>query len=425
MSNDYGKLLSIPYTKGFVVTGLVGRLPMSMLGISGILLVTSTVGSYTLAGMLSGSLLLAQSLTAAQRGRLVDRWGQRRVLLPIVLAHTGALTAILLCCLLHGPELLLLAFGFVAGTTFPSIGALVRSRWTDILSGPQAPPGAPALSVALSLESAIDELVYILGPLLATLLATSITGAAGFVGAMACTLVGGVLFATRKGGGDPHPRPAADSGSVLRIGGIRVVAAVCVALGTILGAVEATIVAYTKEHGHTGLSGPIVAAFSVGSLIAGLGYGSRTWRGNAANRFVLAIACVLVGMVPVMLAPNMGLLTAGVVVAGIALAPALIGAHELIQELVPAEKITEGYSWVQTTVGLGLGIGVSAAGTVTDRYGAHTSFLIAGAAAVLAVLMSLPFRRVLARAATPVQYRGTHRRAAWVPRHAIRGGQVR
>ncbi len=395
MSSEYRDLLAIPHARGFVITGFIGRLPMSMLGVGIILLVTGTVGSYTLAGALSGMILLAQALTSAQRGRLVDRWGQRKVLLPMVLAHTTGLTGILVTCLLHGPQLLVLAFGLAAGATFPSIGAMVRSRWTDILTGPGARKGGPKLATALSLESAVDEVVYIVGPVLATTLATAIAGPAGFVCAMLCTAVGGTLFATRPGGGLPKIPVEGPNRSVIRIPGIRVVAVVCVALGTILGAVEVSVVAYAREHHHTALAGPLVAAFSIGSLAAGLVYGSRTWARRPGFRFVAAVLAVFVGTIPIILAPNLPIIAVSVIVAGLAISPALIGAHELIQALVPANNITEGYSWIQTTVGLGLGIGVAAAGAVTDAVNAHRAFLVAGLAAVLAALLVLPFRRAL------------------------------
>ncbi len=400
MSTEYRDLLATPHARGFLVTGFIGRMPISMLGVAIVLLVTAVFHSYTLAGALSGCILLAQAVTSAWSGRLIDRLGRRRVLLPIVLAHTAGLLGILLCCLLRGPAALLLLCGLAAGATFPPIGAMVRSRWTEMLTGPGA-PGSPRLATALSLEAAIDEFIFIVGPMLTTTAAALVTWSAGFLLAMVCALVGGVLFATRPGG-DPAPDRTGTSGQqVISIPAIRVVAVVCVAVGAVLGAIEVTIVAFSREHGSTLLAGPLVAAFSVGSLTAGLIYGSRTWRRSPAFRFVAVVSCMLVGTVPIILSPNVPILAVSVVIAGCAVSPTLITGYELIQRLVPAENLTEGYTWIQTTLGLGLGLGVAAAGAVTDAFDAHTAFLVAGAAAVLAVLLAVPFRSSLNGPPTP------------------------
>ena len=63
-----------------------------------------------------------------------------------------------------------------------------------------------------------------------------------------------------------------------------------------------------------------------------------------------------------------------------------------MQELVPRERLTEGLTWVGTSLGVGVSVGSSVAGAQIDINGSHAGFLvvvISAGAAVLATLLAL------------------------------------
>ena len=64
--------------------GLVARLPISMVGLGIVLLVEAATGSYGLAGAVSAVYVVANAVFAIVQGRLLDRLGQARVLVPVV-----------------------------------------------------------------------------------------------------------------------------------------------------------------------------------------------------------------------------------------------------------------------------------------------------------------------------------------------------
>ena len=96
-------------------------------------------------------------------------------------------------------------------------------------------------------------------------------------------------------------------------------------------------------------------------------------------------------------------LAAVMFVVGFAIAPTLINGNGLVQELVPRERLTEGLTWVGTSLGVGVSVGSSVAGAQIDAAGSHAGFL------VVVVAAGAGRRRDAGRAAHPARRRrGSH-----------------
>ena len=91
MMSSYRRILSRPGTALFSATGLLARLPISMVGLGIVLLVSAATGSYGLAGSVSAAYVLANGGFAILQGRLIDRLGQARVLASTVTVFGVAL----------------------------------------------------------------------------------------------------------------------------------------------------------------------------------------------------------------------------------------------------------------------------------------------------------------------------------------------
>ena len=74
----------MPGAARFCVSGMIGRAPMSMFGLGTVLLVAATTGRYGLAGLVSGAGSIGYAMSAPQVARLADRFGQHRVLRPLI-----------------------------------------------------------------------------------------------------------------------------------------------------------------------------------------------------------------------------------------------------------------------------------------------------------------------------------------------------
>ena len=135
-----------------------------------------------------------------------------------------------------------------------------------------------------------------------------------------------------------------------------------------------------------------LAAFALGSMISGLGYGARHWLTPLWKRFAMGMVALACGVSLFFLVSSIEMLALVMFLTGFAIAPTLINGNGLVQHFVPAERLTEGLTWVGTTLGVGVSFGSSIAGMLIDQQGSHGGFLVVAASAgcaVLAVLASL------------------------------------
>src|SRR5262249_58425230 len=77
--------------------------------------------------------------------------------------------------------------------------------------------------------------------------------------------------------------------------GLRVLAGVFALTGVVFGALEVVMVAFATRHNARALAGPLLALSAVGSLLAGLWYGTRDWHAPAPRRFAAALTALAAG----------------------------------------------------------------------------------------------------------------------------------
>jgi MFS family permease len=383
----YKDVLSRPGALAFSASGALARLPMSMVGIGIVLMVSAEYGSYGLAGRVSAVYVIAQAVCSPQLSRLVDRHGQARIMRPAVAVSAAGLVGLVAASLTGASEVVLYVTAAVTGAAIGSFGSLVRARWSYVLGDTRQ------MHTAYALESALDELVFVVGPVAATLLATGVAPSAGLVIPLVAMIVGGYWFCALKATEPPvaskdQPRPR---GSVLRTPAMFVLVLVFVAMGSIFGANDVATVAFADEAGHKNMAGPVLAVFAAGSLVSGLLYGTRHWKRPLHQRFANGMIALAIGVSLFFFVDSLWALAAVMFVTGFAIAPTIINGNALVQQLVPAERLTEGLTWVGTALGVGVSVGSSVAGVRIDAAGSHAGFLVvvvSAAVAVIAVLLS-------------------------------------
>src|SRR5262245_7755022 len=119
MRDRYARVLRAPHVRALVVSSVLARLPIGIVALALILFVEEETGSFAQAGAVSGAFAVFGGLVAPLQGRLIDRLGQTRVLAPLVVVHTTALTAIIVAGLAGAPLGVLLVLASVAGGAIP------------------------------------------------------------------------------------------------------------------------------------------------------------------------------------------------------------------------------------------------------------------------------------------------------------------
>ena len=388
MLGTYLDILRVRQSWKFSAAGLVLRMPMSMVGLSTILMVRAEYGNYTLAGAVSAVNIIVMALCAPILARRVDRHGQLRVMGPAWTISVLSMSALVAAVFMHAPAWTLFIPAALAGATWGAPGALVRSRWSTILHKPGQ------LTTAYALESAVDEFVYIVGPVLSTVLGTAVHPATGLIISIASLAVGGILFLSRRDSEPaiiPHD-PSAPRESVI-------------GMGMTFGAMEVSMVSFTEELGTPALGGILLALSSIGSLTAALVYGARTWRRPTWQLFVIGVIAMAIGMSFFPVAFNIWTMTAVILITGLTCAPTMTNVNVIIQKSVSPAKLTEGLTWMSTSINLGTSLGTAVAGPAIDTIGARGGlFTMSGSgwAMVLLMLIGLPaLRRSTAHAPKP------------------------
>lgn len=387
MLSSYRRVFTHPGALAFSVTGLVARLPISMMTLGIVLLVSSLSGSYALAGQVSAAYVVGNAAFAVPHGRLADRFGQGRVLWvdSVLFLLTGALMvyAITESWSVPWPHFCAL----LAGAAIPQIGTMVRARWAYLLGVPSE------RHTAFAVEGVADEVVFVMGPSLVTFLSTSTVPQAGLVVALTAGTLGSVALAVQRGTEPPaHPRDPAVARRAMPWTLLVPLAMGAVALGSLFGALEVATVAFAEDAGHKPLAGLLLGVFSLGSLLAGVAAGVMRWQHGPLLRARNGMAILAVGTVSLPLLSGLAVVTGALFVTGLALAPTLIALFSLIEEAVPRERLNEAMGFVQTGVGAGIAPGAWLAGAVSDASGGSAAYWVCTVSAVLAAVAGLAMR---------------------------------
>jgi len=388
----YLDVLRTPSVTRLLSSAIVARMPTAMAGLAIVLLVRGGGGSYAVAGLVAGTYSIALALTSPLLGRLVDRAGQTRVLAGCSVASALAFAALAAASSSASP-LVLAGLAALAGAAIPPVGACMRALWSGLLGqGGQ-------LQAAFAVESTVQELIFVVGPPLVAVLAAVFSPAAAVLGTAALLLAGVAVFASTPASRAWRPeRRAADWAGPLRSPGIRAVLASIVLLASAFGTVEVTVVAGAEQLGSRTFAGPLLALWALGSLVGGLVFGSRASERGPEQRMVPLLALVVAGIALLAVASGLTQLGAGMVLAGLGIAPAIACLYLLVDRLAPAGTVTEAFTWVTTAFSTGFAIGNALGGSLVYRVGTDRSFLIAAAGIAAAALLARVRRPVLAGA---------------------------
>jgi MFS family permease len=394
MLRTYRAVFRAPGSLAFATAGFVMRTPIAMFPIGLVLIISARDGRYGFAGVLSAAYVLGAAAGNPLLARWTDRFGQGRVLLPSSAVTLGSV-AVLVVLLKNGsPNWVLLIPAVLTGFSYLSVGSLIRARWSLALSG------RPELTTAYSLESVLDEVIFVVGPLIATLIATHADPV--IVLYVSCVLIGAGavwLFVQRGTEPPPHPIGGMREPSALRARGVPLLVAATIAMGALFASAEVTMVAFCGQHGHRGLAGLVLAMFAGGSAVSGLLYGARTWRMGVLQRYRLQSTIFASLPILFLAATNVGVLAVCSFVVGLGIAPTLITAFGLVEQVVPGGALTEGLAWVITGLSLGYGLGSALVGGIADAHGARVAFLVTVVSGlVMGVLATVLYRRLV----TPV-----------------------
>jgi MFS family permease len=381
----YSALLSQPALRSTIVASVLGRLPIGITGLAVLMLAQDTSGSFGRGGAVAACYVAGLAAVAPLFGRLIDRYGPRSILLACAFAFPAALAALVVALTGIAPPWIALVLAATTGACFPPITVCMRTFFKQQLAEDAL------LATAYSLESVVIELIFILGPVIVAIFVALASPAAAVLFAAACGCAGTLMFqrshALRHWRIEQHGKsslfgPLADRGFVPLL-------AVIVCYASAFGLVEIGTTAYATESGSPPLAGVLLGIMSIGSATGGLVYGSRSWRLPLARQFPTMLGLMGLSIAPLALLPWAWAFGLWCLLAGIAMAPALIMQSMLVARSSRPEHSTEAFTWSSTSLLAGVGLGLSAGGTLLEHARSPAVFAAAAAISIAAGAFAL------------------------------------
>jgi Major Facilitator Superfamily len=390
----YRTVLSVPGCARVMATALIARLPQGMTSLAILLLVRSHTGSYTAAGIAVGAYDFATAAGAPLVGRLVDRFGRRRVLGPEAMLQVLVLVAIVIAAHAGAGAVALIVLSALAGALWPPIAPSVRALLRDIVRD------AKVRETAYALESVVQELVWISGPLVVAGVIAFASPAAAVLLSGAVSVCGTLLFVSSPAAlGRGSRAPRAGRSPVLAIPELRAMLGPIFLNGLAIGAVGVGLPALALHAGSRPAAGLLLAVWSVGSIAGGLWYGSREWHAPLSARYRALLWTGVICMAPLIAARTIPEGLAGAVLAGLVIAPVFSCQYALVGRAVTSGVETEAFTWVSSALVGGLAAGSALGGGAVSLAGVNGPFVLAVTAMGLAAASAL---RMPAEAEQPV-----------------------
>ncbi|AJZ96410.1 MFS transporter [Pseudomonas simiae] len=389
MANPYAELFQVPGARAFVLAGMLARMPVSMTGIGLITMLSQVHGGYGLAGSVAAVFALATAFCAPQVSRLVDRYSQGRVLPVAALIGGGALLMVLLCTRLQASNWTLFLFAALAGC-MPNMSAMVRARWTELYRG------QPKLQTAFALESVLDEVCFIIGPPISVGFSVVLFPEAGPLVAALLLAVGVTTFVLQRETEPPiHEHQDHHGGWLIASPSVLILMILLLAMGVIVGVVDVVSVAFAQHQGQPAAASIVLSVYAIGSCLAGLAFGTLKLKAPLPRQFLFCGVATALTTLPLLLVSNIPGLAVAIFISGLFFAPTLIVSMALVEQIVPASRLTEGMTWLITGLSIGVAIGAASSGWMIDHFGATSGFWVAlVAGAVVLGAAALGYRRL-------------------------------
>ncbi len=382
-----------PGTRAMSTAGLVGRFPMAMIGLAITMLVVAETGSYARAGAVAAAITLAGAVGGPLGAQLADRFGQHRVIPPLIGVHIAAVAALTVVVMAGTPMLTWLLLAIVAGLSGPNLGAMVRTRWAGIAKGPRE------LSSAFALESTLDELAFVLGPPLATGLAVAIAPWSAIATGMLLAGSGSLaLAAQRRTEPAPAPRSAHPGPAVWGSRTLQILTLMMILMGAVFGALEVSTVAFAQERDALAATGWLLGIFALASGLTGLYLGARPGRWRLSRQVLVGTLMLALATASLPFINGLPLYAGVMFASGLGVSAVMIGALQIIERALPRTRLTESLALAISGVLIGSAGAVALAGALIDRGDSSDGLMVGSVSALVGLAVAALAGNHLSRA---------------------------
>ncbi len=395
----YRSVLSVPHVHSLVASAFLAYLGFTGRTVAIVLFVHDRTGSFAAAGTALAAASIGGAIFAPVRGRLIDTFGQSRVIIPLGIIHSVGLAAMIPVGVYAHSAASLVALAALTGATFPAIFAAMRSVWSKMF---RLDPRLPA---AYALESMLQETSIVFGPVIAGAL-IALEGPAAGIGACALlSLVGALWYAASPISREWKTQaPSVRGVGALVSPGVRALMISMALVGVSEGVIQVEVPALASKMGHEGFAGFMLGIMGVGSMVGALWYGGRQHRRGHLAQFIAFMWFLTVALVLLMtFGLGRSLFSPGFTLAmvGLCTAPVFVSLFAILDDVAPEGTGTEAFTWISSAQVGGLAVGAALTGPVLQTHSLQDAFALAPIAVGLAACFTLLQRRSLLPVSEP------------------------
>ncbi|PVE62752.1 MFS transporter [Microbacterium testaceum] len=386
----------------------IARLPFAMMTVGVLAIVVALRGSVALGGLTSAAVGLGVVVAGPVLGDLADRFGQRRVLIPVGLAN-GILLAIfpLVVASRTGDALLLVAAAAI-GLTGPQTAAMSRSRVMALIGERVRPERRErTFSRAMAYESAADETAFVIGPFVVGVLAALIAPWAPIAGAAVLSFVFVTAFALHPTGRAVPARAEraemAPARELLRPR-LTVLVAAVFGVGLFFGSTLTSLTAFMEAQGAPEAGALLYGVMGVGSAVLALAVALLPEAFALRWRLVAFAAVLAASAGAYTVGGSVVTVTVVLCLMGIGVGPSLVTVFSLAGLRAPRGRSASTMTLLASALTLAQALSSAITGAVAESVSVEAAMLLPAVAAALvlatAVLNAAATRRWDAATAT-------------------------
>ncbi|MFC5676286.1 MFS transporter [Aeromicrobium endophyticum] len=380
--SGYAQLWADRRVRALLIAAFFARIPaMTAPLVLTLFVVRELDAKFVMAGVVAAASTVGAGIGAPWRGRLIDRLGMRRAIIPSIVA-----VAVLypLAAMTTSP-LVLAPIAFGMGLFLIPIFSIVRLSLSVMVPQEQH-------RTAFAADSVIAEAGFIIGPAVGGLLVIQAGADVSLALIGACEVVAGLIFWRLDPPTKSVPSPDApqvdDTVPSARVTWVssQVLFLFLISAGTMIALISTDlgIVAELDDLDHVGSVGIVFGAWGLASLVGGLLYGALDF----SVRPTWLLLALGVTLMPVGLADSVWVLALCVVPTGFLCAPTMSAASEWIAKLVPEQRRGEAMGWQGTAFTMGGAASSPVVGAAIDGVGPWGGFLVGGSIATAIALVA-------------------------------------
>lgn len=366
-------LLSPREARQLTLAKVIARLPGIALPLALLAIVEHQTHSFAFAGATLAVASACAALTETPWGRLADRHGPQIVIKILAPPMTLALLSVPVLEMWHAPGLCYMLAAAIIWMLEPPYGSVARAAWEQVAERSLA-------STAAAFETASSQALFTIGPLLSAAAIALRYPAGAFIAGAVLEAVGAFLFVRLPlqvlghDESEPHHRPPLRNRRMIPL----LVSAFL--MDVTGGMIYIALPARALALGPLALSGPLISAMALGTVVGGLLYGAGHL-GRLGLSHQIALSAVLYAVCCVALSlPHLGVaaLLGICLVAGILGAPLASGFYLWSRSLCSQARITETYALVMTAFTAGEAAGPLIGGVLVQDVSTSVAIMLAG-----------------------------------------------